>query len=247
MPEALLEVEGLVTGYGHVKVLDGVSLEVRQGETVTVIGSNGAGKTTLLRCLAGLLPAWEGDVRFDGASLVGVEPHKRVAGGLVLVPEGRSLFGPLSVEENLRLGAYGRRDGGVERDKAMVLDLFPVLRERLQQSAATLSGGEQQMLAIARALMSGPRLLLLDEPSLGLAPLVIRDIFSVLERLREEGMTILLIEQDASMALKHSDRGYVMRTGEVVLSGASADLAKNDEVRLAYLGAWAQTEEGRAQ
>jgi branched-chain amino acid transport system ATP-binding protein len=238
--EPLLRLSGLRSGYGHVPVLHGVDLEVARGEVVTLVGANGAGKSTLLKTIVGLVHASAGEVRFSGADITRITPERAVRLGIALVPEGRMLFGPLTVEENLRLGAFSIKDGsaGYERDRSRVFELFPVLAERSTQTAATLSGGEQQMLAVGRALMSRPRLLLLDEPSLGLAPKVITEIFATLDRLRSEGLTVLLVEQDVKVALKHADRGYVMRTGEIALAGSSADLLANDHVRLIYLGAW---------
>ncbi len=232
----MLEVAGLCAGYGHVRVLEDVSLSVGEGECVTVIGANGSGKSTLLKTLGGLLRPSAGRVALEGADVTGTPAEKLVRRGVALVPEGRRLFGPMSVAENLALGAYSRGKASTAEDLERVHTLFPVLAERASQPAATLSGGEQQMLAIGRALMSRPRLLLLDEPSLGLAPKVIASIFAVLEELRAAGLTILLVEQDARLALRHADRGYVMRTGRVVLSGRAAELAANDDVRLIYLG-----------
>lgn len=234
----LLEVSNLSTGYGQVQVLYEVAVEVGEGEVVTLIGSNGAGKSTLLRTIAGLLPPWEGEVFFEGESITGLDSHRRVERGIAMVPEGRLLFAPMTVRENLKLGAYTRRDSAaVAEDLELVFHLFPVLEERLTQTAGTLSGGEQQMLAMGRALMSRPRLLLLDEPSLGLAPMIVREIFGVLDSLRERDVTLFLVEQDAKMALKHADRGYVMRTGSIALSGRADELIVNDDVRLIYLGA----------
>lgn len=232
----MLETRGLAAGYGRVGVVKGVDLTVYAGEMVTLIGSNGAGKSTFLKSIVGLVRSTAGSVVFDGRELGTSSTESLVKAGMVLVPEGRMLFGPMSVAENLELGAFvlGRKVGLGAAER--VYDLFPVLRERAGQAAATLSGGEQQMLAVGRALMAQPRLILLDEPSLGLAPKVIAEIFSALESLREQGLTILLVEQDARLALKHSDRGYVMRTGEIALSGSSAELLKNDDVRLIYLG-----------
>ncbi|MHB9002710.1 MAG: ABC transporter ATP-binding protein [Coriobacteriia bacterium] len=232
----MLETRGLTAGYGRVGVLKGVDLVVHAGEMVTLIGSNGAGKSTFLKSIIGLVRPSGGSILFDGRELRGASTESLVKAGLVLVPEGRLLFGPMSVVENLELGAYvhGRTGGG--EAVRQVYELFPVLRERAEQPAATLSGGEQQMLAVGRALMARPRLILLDEPSLGLAPKVIAEIFAALELLREQGLTILLVEQDARLALKHADRGYVMRTGEIALTGSSAELLANDDVRLIYLG-----------
>lgn len=246
MSETVLRVEDLRAGYGHVEVLRGVSLHVDRGELVTVIGANGAGKSTLLKSIVGMVSPWSGRVAFDGNDISRMTPEKAVRAGVALVPEGRLLFGAMSVEENLELGAYVKRGGESAQAMARVCELFPVLAERRSQSAATLSGGEQQMLAVGRALMSTPRVLLLDEPSLGLAPRVIAEIFSALDVLRESGMTILLVEQDARLALKHADRGYVMRTGEVALEGSSAALLANDDVRLIYLGGWGNSNETTA-
>ncbi len=237
----MLEARSLDAGYGHVAVLRDVSLSVAPGELVTVVGANGAGKSTLLKVLAGLVPARRGSVSLEGTDVTRQAAERRVAAGVALVPEGRRLFGPLTVAENLELGGYSRRrepGAAAARRRDEVFALFPVLAERTGQPAATLSGGEQQMLAIGRALMSGPRMLLLDEPSLGLAPLVVREIFRALDALRASGVTVLLVEQDARLALKHADRGYVMRTGRIVLEGAAADLLEDDDVRLIYLGQW---------
>jgi len=241
----LLEVTGVCAGYGRTDVLRDVSLHVDAGEVVSLIGSNGAGKSTLLKAVVGLVTPSAGQVVFDGHAVTGCRPEKLVSRGIALVPEGRLLFGPLSVADNLALGTYATRGPtrreAVSAQLARVHELFPVLAERADQSAETLSGGEQQMLAVGRALMSGPRLLLLDEPSLGLAPKVIGEIFSAIERLRADGVTILLVEQDAKLALKHSDRGYVMRTGRIELQGSAAELVKDESVRTIYLGTW-QTE-----
>jgi branched-chain amino acid transport system ATP-binding protein len=236
----MLDVTGIVAGYGRVPVLQGVSLNAQPGEIVTLVGANGAGKSTLLRVIAGLLSPWEGRIALEGVTLTNMAAHRRVGRGIVLVPEGRMLFPTMNVDENLTLGAYlrtRRERKAVERDRARVFELFPVLAERRGQAAGTLSGGEQQRLAIGRALMSAPKVLLLDEPSLGLAPKVIAEIFSVLDRLRETGLTMVLVEQDAKAALKHADRGYVMRTGQIALSGSAEALLNNDDVRLIYLGA----------
>jgi branched-chain amino acid transport system ATP-binding protein len=236
----LLSIEGLKSGYGHVPVLHGIDLHVDAGEVVTLVGANGSGKSTLLKTVVGLVKARSGSVRFDGRDITRTSPEAAVRSGIALVPEGRMLFGPLTVDENLRLGAFSVKAGaeGTATDLEHVFHLFPVLRERLAQPAATLSGGEQQMLAVGRALMSRPRLLLLDEPSLGLAPKVIAEIFGTLDRLRAEGLTVLLVEQDVKVALRHADRGYVMRTGRIALEGSSAALLADDHIRLIYLGAW---------
>jgi branched-chain amino acid transport system ATP-binding protein len=238
---AMLALDAVSAGYGHVEVLHGVDLVVGEGELVAVIGANGAGKSTLLKAIVGLVAVRAGALTYRGVRVAAPRPERLVRDGLALVPEGRMLFGPMSVRENLELGAYGagraRRSAitdGLER----VHVLFPVLDERSDQPAETLSGGEQQMLAVGRALMSRPRLLLLDEPSLGLAPKVITEIFAALDALRAQGVTILLVEQDARLALKHADRGYVMRTGRVALEGSSADLLADESVRTIYLGTW---------
>jgi branched-chain amino acid transport system ATP-binding protein len=236
-----LSTHGLRAGYGRIDVLHGIDLTLAPGEMVTVVGANGAGKSTLLKTLAGLVPARGGTVELEGRDITRLRAERRVGHGMALVPEGRRLFGPLTVAENLELGAYSRRKGGagpIGVTRQRVYDLFPRLEERAGQPAATLSGGEQQMLAIGRALMSTPRVLLLDEPSLGLAPLVVKEIFSALDTLRADGVTVLLVEQDARLALKHADRGYVMRTGEVVLSGTASDLLADEDIRLIYLGQW---------
>jgi branched-chain amino acid transport system ATP-binding protein len=237
----MLELAGVSAGYGRTEVLHDIDLTVGEGELVAVIGANGAGKSTLLKAIVGLVAVRAGTVSYRGAAVRNARPEKLVRGGLALVPEGRLLFGPMSVRENLTLGAYGtgrERRAAIDEGLRRVHALFPVLAEREEQPAATLSGGEQQMLAVARALMSRPRLLLLDEPSLGLAPRVIAEIFAVLDELRGQGVTILLVEQDAHLALRHADRGYVMRTGRVVLGGPSADLLADESVRAIYLGAW---------
>ncbi len=238
----MLSVNGLVTGYGRLPVLEDVSIEARSGEMVTIVGANGAGKSTLLNAIAGSIRTWSGSVTLEGEDITRLHAHKRVRKGLVLVPEGRRLFMSMSVDENLALGAYCQRGSGakarVAQERDRVFELFPVLGERTRQAAGTLSGGEQQMLAVGRALMARPRLLLLDEPSLGLAPKVIAEIFTVLDRLKSEGLTIVLVEQDAVVALEHADRGYVMRTGRVALGGSAEELAANDDVRLIYLGEW---------
>jgi branched-chain amino acid transport system ATP-binding protein len=238
---SLLVVEGLHAGYGRVPVLRGVDLHVATGEIVTLVGANGAGKSTLLKTIVGLVHASSGRVLYDGADTTRTVPERAVRAGLALVPEGRMLFGPLTVEENLRLGAFARRGAPDPEDFERVFALFPVLRERIAQTASTLSGGEQQMLAIGRALMSRPRLLLLDEPSLGLAPKVIAEILRTLDRLRADGLTVLLVEQDVKIALRHADRGYVMRTGTIAHSGSAKELLADDHIRNIYLGAWDDT------
>jgi len=233
----LLEVEGLDVYYGAVHALKGVSLHAEPGEIVTLIGANGAGKTTLLRTISGLIRARAGTVRFDGRDLTRVPPHEIVGLGISQSPEGRMVFANLSVEDNLELGAYRRRDrAGILADRERVYSLFPRLMERRRQNADTLSGGEQQMLAIGRALMSRPRLLLLDEPSLGLAPLLVREIFKTIVEINRAGVTVLLVEQNAHMALTIAGRGYVLETGRVRLTDKAASLLQNDEVKRAYLG-----------
>jgi branched-chain amino acid transport system ATP-binding protein len=234
----LLRIEQLHVRYGAIEALKGVSIEVFAGEVVTIIGGNGAGKTTLLRCISGLEPAAAGRVLFQGQDLTRTPGHQRVALGIAQSPEGRQVFADQSVRDNLMLGAYHRRDGAaaIEADIEAQFARFPRLRERQHQLAGTMSGGEQQMLAIARALMARPRLLLLDEPSLGLAPLIVREIFDTIRGLRAHGVTILLVEQMANQALAVADRGYVLETGRITLQGAGAQLRRDPKVRAAYLG-----------
>jgi branched-chain amino acid transport system ATP-binding protein len=234
---SVLEVEALDVHYGAVHALKGVSLRAEAGEIVTLIGANGAGKTTLLRTLSGLVPARSGRATFEGRDLLRLPPDAIVRLGVAQSPEGRMVFPDLSVEDNLEMGAYARRDrAGIRADREEVWKLFPRLLERRRQSGGTLSGGEQQMLAIGRALMARPRLLLLDEPSLGLAPLLVREIFKTIVEINRRGTTVLLVEQNAHMALHVARRGYVLETGRVVLEDAAARLLANDEVRQAYLG-----------
>jgi len=234
----LLEIKDLHVSYGAIRALRGISLHVEQGEVVTLIGANGAGKSTTLRTISGLLQPREGSITFDGVSLRGYAPHGIVGLGLVQVPEGRGIFGNLTVAENLRLGAYPRHDHAqIQKDRERALELFPRVKERLKQNAGTLSGGEQQMLAIARALMARPRLLLMDEPSLGLAPQIVKTIFQVIREINQRGTTILLVEQNARMALQVAHRAYVLEVGEIQMHGPAAELAASDEVRKAYLGA----------
>ena len=233
----LLQVQGLDAGYGAVQVLWEVSLDVRPGETVALIGPNGAGKSTLLRTISGLGRPWRGQVRFGGREITALAPEQIVRLGVAHVPQGRRLFADLSVRENLLLGAYARDDAaGIAGDFAYVLDLFPALRDRLTLTASQLSGGEQQMAAVARALMAHPRLLLIDEPSLGLAPIAIRMLMGAVDRLRGAGTSVLLVEQDVAVALHHADRGYVLETGRIVLRDAAPALLNNPQVRNAYLG-----------
>jgi branched-chain amino acid transport system ATP-binding protein len=235
--EPLLTVEDLRVSYGGIRALHGLSLEVYEGEIVTLIGANGAGKSTLLRALSGLVPVAGGRIHFAGRDLSGVPAHRRVALGLAHVPEGRGLFANLTVAENLRLATWTRRDRpGVAEDYDRVFALFPRLAERRAQLAGSLSGGEQQMLAIGRALMTRGRLLLLDEPSMGLAPVLVREIFSTLAAINAAGTTILLVEQNARQALKLAQRGYVLETGRLLLSGPAPELQQNPQVLDAYLG-----------
>ena len=236
MSAPILEVRDLSVSYGAIQALKGVSLTLAQGEIVTLIGANGAGKTTTLRAIMGLVGCSEGEVRYEGQPTRSTATHRLVRDGLVLVPEGRIVFANLSVRENLEMGAYARRDSGVSSDYEKVYTLFPRLKERLKQTAGTLSGGEQQMLAIGRAMMSKPRVLLLDEPSLGLAPIVVHAIFQAIEEIHKTGTPVLLVEQNANAALRHSNRAYVLETGQVALEGTSAEVAANPKVKEAYLG-----------
>ncbi len=232
----MLEIEDLHVFYGEIHALKGAALTVRRGEIVAVLGSNGAGKTTTLKTISGLLAPRRGRIVLEGRQISGVPPHEVVLRGIAHVPEGRRIFNRLSVRENLAMGAYLRRDEGVPADLGKVFALFPVLRERLDQVAGTLSGGEQQMLAIGRALMASPRLLLLDEPSMGLAPVLVERIFETIADINRQGTTILLVEQNAAMALAIAHRGYVLEAGTIALSGTAAELAENPDVRRAYLG-----------
>jgi branched-chain amino acid transport system ATP-binding protein len=233
---ALLEVSDIYTYYGNIKALKGVSLEVEQGEVVTLIGSNGAGKSTTLRSISGLTPPREGSIRFEGDEIGETPPQDIVRLGISQAPEGRKIFPRMTVRENLDLGAYLRQDERVESDFGRVYDLFPRLQEREKQKAGTLSGGEQQMLAIGRAIMADPKLLLLDEPSMGLAPVLVDAIFDTIRKLHAEGTTILLIEQNARMALQVADRGYVIESGAILLTDTAANLRDNEEVQNSYLG-----------
>jgi branched-chain amino acid transport system ATP-binding protein len=233
----LLEVKGISAAYGDVRVLHGVSLRVEEGEIVSLLGANGAGKTTTLKAISGLIAAREGAVTFDGRPLTGLSPSRIVERGIAHVPEGRQLFTNMTVEENLEMGAYlSRANAALARSRAWVLELFPRLSERRRQVAGTLSGGEQQMVAIGRALMSLPRLLILDEPSLGLAPIVVRSIFETVKRINAEGTTVLLVEQNLAQSLRLSHRGYVLETGRIVLEGRGQELLANPHTRKAFLG-----------
>jgi len=234
---AMLEVNNIHTYYGNIEALRGVSLEVNAGEVVTLIGANGAGKSTTLRTISGLLQPRVGQIKLNGEDLAAYPAHERVFKGIAMVPEGRGVFSRLSVEENLEMGAYSRSERAqIDQDLERVFVLFPRLKERRGQVAGTLSGGEQQMLATGRALMAHPKLLLMDEPSMGLAPLLVESIFQTIKDINKEGTTILLVEQNASMALSVGHRGYVLQTGQIVLSETAAKLAKNKMVQKAYLG-----------
>ncbi|MBS3732939.1 MAG: ABC transporter ATP-binding protein [Desulfobacterales bacterium] len=236
----MLRIRNLKCFYGRIMAIKGISLSVNAGEITCLIGANGSGKSTLLSAVCGLLPDWTGEIELKGQSIKGLDPPALVRRGISLVPEGRLIFPPLSVMDNLKLGAYTRYKkkaaGAVEEDLESMMSLFPILRERFRQPAGTLSGGEQQMLAIARALMARPRLLLLDEPSMGLAPMIVEKIMEVLEVLRSGGLTIVLVEQNALAALEAADRGYVLETGAVVLQGAADELLADKDVKRAYLG-----------
>ena len=233
----MLRVEDINVYYGAIHAIKGISLEVNDGEIVALIGSNGAGKSTTLRTISGLMKPKTGRIMYDGEDITGVPAHKIVGKGLCQVPEGRHVFANLTVLENLELGAYLRTDKeGIAKDMEMVFEKFPRLLERKDQLSGTLSGGEQQMLAMARALMSRPKLLLLDEPSMGLAPLLIKEIFNIIKEINASGTTVLLVEQNANMALSIADKAYVLETGRITLSGNAAELASREEVRKAYLG-----------
>jgi branched-chain amino acid transport system ATP-binding protein len=233
----MLKIEDINVYYGNIHALKGVSLNINEGEIVTLIGANGAGKSTLLKTISGLLKPKNGDILFQGQSISGKVAQAIVKQGLSHVPEGRRVFSNMSVEENLELGAYLRKDKqGIKEDFEKVYNLFPRLLERRKQLSGTLSGGEQQMLAMGRALMARPKLLLLDEPSMGLAPLLVKTIFQIIEEINKSGTTILLVEQNANMALSIADRAYVIETGKIVLSGSSDELNQSDQIRMAYLG-----------
>ena len=232
----MLAIDSLTSRYGRIEVLHGLSCEVKQGEIVTLVGSNGAGKSTLLRAISGVQPVASGTIRLDGEVINSMSAHARVARGIAQVPEGRQVFSPLSVDDNLRLGAYRRRDAEVASDLDKVYATFPALAGKRGIAAGSLSGGQQQMLAIGRALMTRPKLLLLDEPSMGLAPLLVDQIFGIIADLKKGGLTVLLVEQNAYAALAIADRGYVMETGRITMSGSGASLLDDERVRLTYLG-----------
>ena len=237
MAEPMLKIDNINVYYGAIHALKGISLEVYPGEIVTLIGANGAGKSTTLRTISGLLKPKDGSITFEGENIAGVKAHKIVHEGISQVPEGRRVFAEMSVMENLELGAFTRKDkDGIKKDLQMVFERFPRLEERKKQIAGTLSGGEQQMLAMGRALMSRPKLLLLDEPSMGLAPLLIKEIFSIIEDIHKEGTTILLVEQNANMALSIANRAYVLEIGRITISGDAKKLAASEDIRKAYLG-----------
>ncbi|HYM60601.1 MAG TPA: ABC transporter ATP-binding protein [Thermoanaerobaculia bacterium] len=232
----MLSIRGLEVGYGTIPALHGIDLEVGRGEIVTLIGANGAGKTTTLRTISGLLQPRKGEIRFGSATITGIKPHIIAAMGIAHVPEGRGIFANLTVADNLELGAYLRRDKVQDAEYERIFSLFPVIKDRLKQNSGTLSGGEQQMLAISRALMAKPALLLLDEPSLGLAPQMVQTIFRGIREINAEGTTILLVEQNAHMALMTANRGYVMETGRIVIEGDTKSLLASDRIKKAYLG-----------
>ncbi len=233
---AMLEVKDLVVAYGKIKAVKGISFTVGEGEVVSLIGTNGAGKTTTLRTISGLLRPVSGSITFNGQDLTKVQAHDIVQLGLAHSPEGRRIFPKLSVEENLMLGAFSRKDKSIAGDLEAAFDLFPILRERRSQPAGTFSGGEQQMLAMGRAMMSRPKLLMLDEPSMGLSPIMMKRIMTTVSTLQQQGTTILLVEQNAQAALKRATKGYVLEVGKVVLSGTGRELLESDDVRKAYLG-----------
>lgn len=237
MADTVLELKDINVYYGAIHALKGISLKVEKGEVVTLIGANGAGKTTTLATICGLMRSKTGNLKYMGQDISSAATHRLVAGGLVMAPEGRGIFPNLTVDENMRIGGYTQRDkAALEKDLEHGYEIFPRLAERKRQKGGTLSGGEQQMLAIARSLMAEPKLLLLDEPSLGLAPLIVRTIFETVDRVNKEGVTILLVEQNANVALKHSDRAYVIESGEIAIQGKSADLLVDPRVKAAYLG-----------
>lgn len=231
----MLKINDLHVSYGGIRAIRGVSLEIPDKEIVTLIGANGAGKSTTLRSVAGLVKPDSGSIELDGQELVGKSPNEIITHGIALVPEGRRVFANLTVLENIKIGGYLRKDS-LDEDIEKMYSLFPILKERNWQLAGTLSGGEQQMLAVARALMSKPKIIMMDEPSLGLAPLIVRDIFDIIKEINKQGVTVLLIEQNANMALKIADRAYVMETGKITMSGTGAELLADERIRKAYLG-----------
>ncbi len=232
----MLEIRSISSRYGRIEALHGIDLDVKQGQLVALVGANGAGKTTLLRTISGVQPASAGSIRLFGRDITRLPPNERVRLGICQVPEGRHVFGPMSIEDNLRLGAYTRARNNLGADLERMYELFPILKEKRALPAGTLSGGQQQMLAMARALMGQPRLLLLDEPSMGLAPLLVEEIFRVVKHLKSEGITIFLVEQNAHAALSIADIGYVMETGRTILTGTGENLLNNEQVKQAYLG-----------
>jgi branched-chain amino acid transport system ATP-binding protein len=233
---SLLELDNVVVRYGKIEALKGISITVEQGEIVTLIGANGAGKTTTLKTISGLRPVASGDIRFGGESIVGLPPHEMVTLGISQAPEGRGIFPGMSVQENLEIGAYARPRMALDGELDRVFTLFPRLKERRRQAGGTLSGGEQQMLAIGRALLAAPTVLLLDEPSMGLAPQLVAQIFSIITEINRQGMTVLLVEQNAAQALRRAHRAYILETGRVIKSAAAAELLADESVRNAYLG-----------
>lgn len=232
----MLKVSGIETYYGNIQALKGIDLEVKQGEIVTIIGANGAGKTTTMKSVSGLLKPKRGKIEFLGEDITGLRPDQLVKKGISLVPEGRAILAKMTVMENLEMGAFQRKDHEIANDLEKVMNRFPILRERKNQLGGTLSGGQQQMLAIARALMSRPKLLLLDEPSMGLAPLIVADIFKIIKEINQEGTTVLLVEQNVRQALKIAHKGFVLETGKLIASGTSQELLGNAKVKEAYLG-----------
>ncbi|MBU3106908.1 ABC transporter ATP-binding protein [Clostridium gasigenes] len=233
----MIKIDDLVVSYGGIEALKGISLEVPSGKIVTLVGSNGAGKSTTLKAIVGLVKPKSGSINYEGIDLTKLNTEDMVKKGIALVPEGRRVFADLTVLENLKIGAYSRKDKtGIAEDLEKIYSLFPRLKERNWQAAGTLSGGEQQMLAIGRALMSRPKLIMMDEPSLGLAPIIVKELFGIIKKINKEGMTVLLIEQNANAALKIADIGYIMETGKIILKGEGKDLVNNEEVKKAYLG-----------
>ncbi|MFC5542555.1 ABC transporter ATP-binding protein [Ureibacillus suwonensis] len=232
----MLKLTNIETYYGQIQALKGINLEVEEGKIVTLLGANGAGKSTTMRTIAGLLKPKKGTVEFLGQNVTGLKPHQLLRKGIALVPEGRAILSTMTVLENLEMGAYHRKDGNVKEDIKQMMKRFPILEERQTQLAGTLSGGQQQMLAIARALLSKPKLLLLDEPSMGLAPIIVSEIFRIIQEIKEEGTTVLVVEQNAKQALKIADYGYVMETGKIIMEGFAKDLLKDERIVEAYLG-----------